>query len=123
MSKLVGFANGQPQQAAAGWPAEVGSALVSPSGVGAVAAAAIGGWFLGSVAGQSIKEGKSVWEAEDIAPGHMPSEAQELLSVWAALGGGILSWQILEELAEKFGWKMLGLYMVGLGAIVLVRRS
>lgn len=123
MSKLVGFSNGYPQQAAAGLPAEIGSALVSPSGIGAMAAAAIGGWFLGTVVGQSLKEDKLVWEAEDVVPGHMPSEVEELLTVWAALGGGILSWQVLEGLADKFGWKVLGLYTLGLGAIVLYRRT
>ena len=122
MSKLVGFRGGYPQQAAAGLPADVVSALVSRAGIGAMAGAAMSGWVLGTVVGQSLKEDRPVWSAKEIVPGHMPSDAEELLAVWGMLGGGILSWQMLQQLADKFGWKMLGLYTLGLGAVVMIRR-
>jgi len=119
VSKLLGFQNEMPIQAAAGTRAVTwGQRLQSPTGLLLASGLAAFGWIVGREVGRSAREGTSLM---DTTERREIGDGEEWISAVAAYGALGLTGELVVGLAKEYGWdRVLGYsggYLVVVSAI------
>ncbi len=119
MSKLLGFQNGMPVQAAAGTSKTLSQRLQSPSGLLLVTGLLTLGWIVGREVGQSVREGTSLMHTTPRRK--VVGDGEQWLSAVATYSALGMSGEFVVGLAKQYGWdKVLGYsgsYLVVVSAI------